>query len=107
MKLWELGKVWMEELEMNGIEDVERVFQWAGKNQSAWERMPGNGTVGVGSRWTSGGERRCMDNFLADKKPLVLKQGTTLTTVIVQNEDGSTENRVLPAGTELIPQEDR
>ena len=37
-----------------------------------------------------------------DKKPLVLKQELE---VIVQNEDGSTENRVLPAGTELIPQE--
>ena len=84
----------------NGIEDVNAIFPgW--KESICWERMPGNGTSGSEAR-DFRRRKKMHGQFSGTKNPLVLKQELE---VIVQNEDGSTENRVLPAGTELIPQE--
>ena len=83
----------------NGIEDVN-AFSWV-ERINLLGTYAGERNVGVGSEGLPEAKEDAWTIFW-DKKPLVLKQELE---VIVQNEDGSTENRVLPAGTELIPQE--
>lgn len=83
----------------NGIEDVD-AFSWV-ERINLLGTYAGERNVGVGSEGLPEAKEDAWTIFW-DKKPLVLKQELE---VIVQNEDGSTENRVLPAGTELIPQE--
>lgn len=82
----------------NGIEDVN-AFSWV-ERINLLGTYAGERNVGVGSEDFR--RRKKMHGQFSGTKPLVLKQELE---VIVQNEDGSTENRVLPAGTELIPQE--
>ena len=83
----------------NGIEDVD-AFSWV-ERINLLGTYAGERNVGVGNEGLPEAKEDPWTIFW-DKKPLVLKQELE---VIVQNEDGSTENRVLPAGTELIPQE--
>ena len=83
----------------NGIEDVD-AFSWV-ERINLLGTYKGERNVGIGSEGLPEAKEDAW-KIIWDKKPLVLKQELE---VIVQNEDGSTENRVLPAGTELIPQE--
>ena len=83
----------------NGIEDVN-AFSWV-ERINLLGTYKGERNVGIGSEGLPEAKEDAW-KIIWDKNPLVLKQELE---VIVQNEDGSTENRVLPAGTELIPQE--
>ena len=82
----------------DGIEDVN-AFSWV-ERINLLGTYDGERTVGVGSEGLPEAKEDIWTIFW-HKKPLVLKQELE---VIVQNEDGSTENSVLPTGTELIPQ---